>query len=211
MTFWPEGVKYRPIDRWPVEHTERRRRSPFRTTLAGTVSELRTEIRQFPMRNVVLSLAITETMLRNDGMPRSDARPAHPGVILSFETKDAGALSFPGDSFTSWEDNLLAIVRTINALRSIDRYGVTRHAEQFASWRAIEARPASEFASVDAAISFLVEVVPIEWAHQVDRDNLRGLLRLAQRAAHPDSPTGDHDKMSRVNRAAEYLAEHDVL
>lgn len=204
MTFWPEGIKYRPIDRWPVEHTEKRRRSPFRTTLMGTVGELRTEIRQFPMRNVVLSLAITETMLRNDGMPRSDARPAHPGVILSFETKDAGALSFPGDSFTSWEDNLLAIVRTINALRSIDRYGVTRHAEQFASWRAIEAPRPTGFATLEEAVAFLDAYLEDDWTTYAE------LVRRAKRVAHPDTG-GDADTFTRVLAAEELLRQRGLL
>lgn len=46
-----------------------------------------------------------------------------------------------------WQINLRAIALGLEALRKLDRYGITSRGEQYTGWRAIEATPSSEFAT----------------------------------------------------------------
>lgn len=39
----------------------------------------------------------------------------------------------------SWEDNLRAIALALEALRKVDRYGVTRRGEQYTGWKQLTA------------------------------------------------------------------------
>src|SRR5215831_4271915 len=72
--------------------------------------------------------------IRNDGWPKSSARPTQPGVILSFTTKQ-GRIVMPCDSFKDWEANLRAIALSLERLRAADRYGVTtEEKEQYIGW-----------------------------------------------------------------------------
>lgn len=183
---WPSGLTYRPLVVWPREMTRGRKTAPFTTSVRKIREELARELRLVGAKNAVLSVALRESQLRTDGMPYANAIPEHPGVILSYETKN-GALSFPCDTFAAWEDNLLAIVRTVNALRMADRYGVTQHGEQFAAWKAIAASPTA-FTTAEEAIEFLIEIT-MSHAH-VGREDLPRMLRVAKRASHPDTGTG---------------------
>src|SRR5690606_18157553 len=136
----------------------RRTRSQFSATLSATLGEMRSELVAIRARNVVVQIAIVEADLRLDGRPRVNATPTHPGVILAMETPD-GPLSFPCDTFDLWHDNLRAIVKTMQNLRAINRYGVTQHGEQYVGWRAIEATAsAAPFASIVDALVFLAGV-----------------------------------------------------
>lgn len=42
-----------------------------------------------------------------------------------------GHLSYPCDTFTTLQDNLRVIALALEALRMVDRYGVTRRGEQY--------------------------------------------------------------------------------
>lgn len=139
-----------PIATWPGPLTTTRRRHPFKVSKQtdwGTRSEhgvgwtdtthlLERELRQLGARDVILQMAITERDQRNDGWIRADTRPSHPGVILSFASK-YGPLSYPCDTFTDWQANVRAIALALEALRKVDRYGVTRRGEQYTGWKAL--------------------------------------------------------------------------
>src|SRR5579863_10251967 len=46
------------------------------------------------------------------------------GIILTFNSKH-GPLSYPCDKYSNWQANLRAIALSLEALRAVDRYGVT--------------------------------------------------------------------------------------
>jgi hypothetical protein len=46
----------------------------------------------------VIELALDEGDIRLDGLPRAHARPRHPGVIVSFDSKH-GPLGYGTDAF----------------------------------------------------------------------------------------------------------------
>lgn len=222
MNDWPDNLDIGPIREWPGELTPAHHRqvSRFRvsdggysrkaTPLSSTLWLLDRELRELGARDREMLVAIAPQDFRRDGKPRAQARVEHPGVILSFETK-YGPLSYAVDTFTTWRDNLRAIALGLEALRKVNRYGVTRHGEQYRGFLAIESATAmpAGFANGADARGFLVDVAR-EGVVIGNRDALGRLLRKAQRIAHPDTG-GDAATFQRVALAEAKLREEGLL
>lgn len=205
MNQWPQGMTLRPIVTWPGVMTKRRVVSNFSALLRNTLTLMHTELRQIKARDVVMQIALEERQFRQDGYPRAGADPEHPGIILSMNTPD-GALSFPCDSFVHWEDNLRAIVLTMEKLRAIKRYGVATNGEQYAGWKALDApRPEpAAFSTRDEAEHYLYQ------ASKLGDPRIQPLgvvIRAAKRNAHPDTG-GSTDLFRRVIAAEQFLKEN---
>lgn len=133
-------VTFRPLER-PVRGGSRY--APFRASWTNTVDLLAKELRQHGARRVVLEVDMREEDFRIDGMPRANraARAARtPGIVLSFKaTAVPGApeLRYEVGTFTDWRDNVRAVALGLEALRAVDRHGVTRRGEQYAGWKAL--------------------------------------------------------------------------
>jgi hypothetical protein len=191
--------------------TRTRRRSNFSASWSDTVDLLRRELRAIGAKNVVLQVAMEEKDFRNDGYPRAQAKPAHPGVILSLES-NVGPLSWPCDTFTTWQDNIRGIALSMEALRKVDRYGVTKRGEQYRGWRQLPstASTPTQFASVEAALDFLGEVIGVNVA-ATDVD-VRVVYRRARAIAHPDRhANGDDSLWRQVESAGELLRAEKLV
>lgn len=208
--FWPDGLTYRPIERFPRALTVNRRMSPFSATLKSTLTLMRKELAAIRAKDVVL-IALEEQQFRIDGAPRAGATPEHPGIILSMTTP-GGSLSFPCDTFSTWQDNLRAVVLTMERLRAIDRYGVTKSGEQYTGWKELPAtatpmpQSTHEFGSVQEVLDYLADVADIP----VDGHGAAALLRYAQRATHPDHG-GSAADFREVSAAERYLRNAGAL
>ncbi|QED11864.1 hypothetical protein SEA_MASHLEY_47 [Microbacterium phage Mashley] len=210
MSEWPDRLTVGPIREWPGAHTRSRRSAPFRyggkpVKLTTTLSELDTELRAVAAKDAELLVAIDPAKFRRDGRPYSNAIADHPGVILSFEIPKLGRVSYPCDTFTTWEDNLRAVVLSLEALRKVDRYGTTQHREQYRGFLAIEATAApAGFATADAALDFLQTIVGDQWPGGViprdRRASVARVVRGAQFRTHPDTG-GDPAIFQRVSLA----------
>lgn len=215
MSAWPDTMKVAPIREWPGELTRNRSRSLFKAGLSDTLQLLDREIwhltdTRAQRESGELLIAIPAGDLwRLDGRPRAHAVAEHPGVIFSLDSKH-GPLSYPCDTFTTWQDNLRAVALALEALRKVDRYGVTKRGEQYRGFMAIEATAApSGFATADEALHFIGILAQAE----PDRANVRTVrvvLRAAQRAAHPDAG-GDAATFQRVSLAEAKLREEGLL
>lgn len=202
MTSYPDGMTLRPIASWPHDYTLDRRSSPFSSSLTTTLDTLGRELRHLGTgrRNAesVLQIAMREQDFRIDGLPRANATPQHPGVILNIESRH-GTLSYPCDTFTRWQDNLRAITLGLEALRRVERYGITQTGQQYRGWHAIESKPAVD--AVSAACVVLARIAwPNEndecqarWAHKITSDQRirHTTYRQARAKAHPDRHAGD--------------------
>lgn len=186
------GVAFRPIDQWPGEQTKYRRTAQFSASLGATMDLLARELGALNARLVVVQIAMEEADFRIDGIPYANARASHPGVVIAFESKH-GPLKFAVDTFTTWEDNLRAIALGMEALRKVDRYGVTKRGEQYTGWKALPM-------STDAADSILTR----EQARDYIEDRYGGSLRRALMETHPDRG-GDPDEFRKVVRAKELI------
>jgi hypothetical protein len=127
-------VVTRPIVLWPHQETRGRRRSQFKAPWMDTVALLEREVGMLGGRQAVMQIAITEEDLRLDGRIRANARPTHPGVIVSFESRH-GPLEYATDVFDDWQDNVRAIALGLEALRRVDRYGIAKRGEQYRGWK----------------------------------------------------------------------------
>src|SRR5947209_8368251 len=84
-------VTFRSLERWPRPPNKYRRNSPFQAGYADTLTKLEKELGLLGGKNVVIQLALSPRDIRQDGMPRADARkPEHPGVIISFDSRRNG-------------------------------------------------------------------------------------------------------------------------
>lgn len=215
MSAWPETMKVAPIREWPGELTRNRKYSQFSAGLTSTLDLLDREIwhltdTRTQRESAEMLIAIPQGDLwRLDGKPRAHAVAEHPGVIFSLDSKH-GHLSYPCDTFTTWQDNLRAIAKALEALRMVDRYGVTKRGEQYRGFLAIEATAApAGFATAEAALSWLIDFTGLV---NLDGSPLRPrvALREAQRKAHPDQG-GDAATFQRVSLAEAKLREEGRL
>jgi len=110
--YWPEGWKR---CRAPIQ-------SRFKTGFGAARVQLSKEIARMGGTNVVIS---TNVPLRNDGMPRASAgEPKDAGVAVYFRLKDKDMV-FACDKYHYTRDNIYSIAKTIEALRSIERWGAS--------------------------------------------------------------------------------------
>ena len=201
MNYWPDGMTVQPIVEWPGVLTKSRVRSSFASSQSSTMATLRRELAQLGAKDVLLQIAVPREQFRLDGFPRATAKPEHPGLILTMESQ-YGPLSYPCDTFTTWQDNLRAIALALEALRKVDRYGVTKRGEQYRGFLAIEgARPMpAGFATAQGAAEWLNE----HYGEPGTVFTFGELLRRAQRATHPDRGGSDAD-FHRVSEAEAVL------
>lgn len=209
MSNWPDGLKTGPIREWPGAMTPRRVLSPFSADLTSTLTILRRELREAGAKNAEMLIAIPASQFRQDGHPYARAIPEHPGIILSFDTK-VGHLSYPSDSYTRWQDNLRAVALSLDALRKVDRYGVTKHGEQYRGFLAIEATPSSEWASSELAAEFIRSYIASRGVTTIMQD-LGFQVKQAMRLSHPDMPDGDAEIFRKVMTAEKRLREAGLL
>jgi hypothetical protein len=202
---------HRPIVAWPGDLTPwaARRVAPFRSSYATTLLLLQRELDLLGARAAVLQLAITENDLRNtDGMPRAGAKPKHPGVVVTFVSKH-GPLQYATDEFTSWQDNLRAIALGLEALRKVQRYGITHSGEQYTGFRALEAPSGL---TIDDAARTLAAFTDDEMKFEdlltevgaLGKEWTRAAYRTAAKRRHPDVG-GSHSDWLRLEQAYRLL------
>ncbi|RKT31141.1 hypothetical protein DEU34_3079 [Microbacterium sp. AG1240] len=210
MTYWPSGFVVAPMREWPGTMTARRRRSQFESTHFATPARLSRELRELGAKNPTLLIALRPEDFRLDGLPRASRVAAHPGIVLSFGSEH-GPLSYPCDTFDRWEDNLRAIAPALEALRKVDRYGVTAHGEQHRGFLALDATAApAGFADADAAYRWLVKLIGADDLAIHGTPAPAMVLRKAQRISHPDVG-GDAATFQRVSLAEATLRERGLL
>ena len=157
---------------------------PFDSTYSQTLTLLDRELRHLNADDVVIQLALREDQIRLDGMPKAQATPAHPGVKLSF-TSPYGPLVYRTNAFRKWHANLRAIALGLEALRKVDRYGITKRGEQYTGWKALPAGGNQQRA---------------QRGRQLIAEH--GSVRAAQRATHPDVG-GDADDFAAIQAAVD--------
>lgn len=151
-------VTLRPLPAWPYEVTNPRREAQFRTSARRvgprwepsrrigydqTLRELEYEVAMLDGNDVVIGVGLTESDIRLDGAPRANARPTHPGVEVSFNSR-YGRLTYATDVFLDWRDNVRAVTKGLEALRAIDRWGVAKRGQQYAGFALLTAGPGIE-------------------------------------------------------------------
>lgn len=212
---WPYYLKVKPIVQWPTALTpyHLRKTSAFKAGFGATVNLLERELEHLTnvgRRSAILQMALRDRDIRLDGYPRADARPDHPGIIVSIESK-WGPLSYPCDTFDDWQDNLRATALALEALRKVDRYGVTKNGEQYTGFKQLGSGPTMtqiEAANLLISVSKInegpvrlpgFEVVTSDMLG--DRSVLAAVWRQVVKKLHHDGVVEDRDLWERVNEA----------
>lgn len=138
-------IQIRPITQWPGKENRGPSRSQFKCGYKRTIQDLEVELVKADAvwSSLILEMWVDRRMIRQDGKLRADARVDKPGVIFRFprHTKrrydpQKGTnvytpqdVSYPCDAFDDWQDNLRAIVLSMESLRRVERYGVFKYDE----------------------------------------------------------------------------------
>ena len=162
----------------------------------------------------VLMLEVRESDLRLDGQIRGNAKPSSHAAAVTFDAKCEPYL-FATDHFDHWTDNVRAIALALEALRKVDRYGVTHASEQYTGFRALP--PGIPMLgtrmTVDEAARFLIEQAEVRGevgdltqaqVHGQESDAVARVYRQAAKRLHPDFG-GDEDEFKRLNEARDVL------
>lgn len=118
----------------------------FKASWSDTQELLRREAEHLGARQIIIEAAVREQDIRQDGMLRAQARPAHQGVAviltrtrhgrdMRLQARLVGAEggSRPGRD-VDWKHNVRAIALTLEALRRVERYGTTPSSEQYSGF-----------------------------------------------------------------------------
>lgn len=165
--------------RWPEDlpRTKSRTGDPFRVGLDQARKDLIREVNLFGGKTPVIS---------SDWAPFSDSAPKDPGVALWFQWKNQWRC-IACDTYARFVANVRAVGNTVEALRSMERYG-TQMLDQLMTGALSLPAPA-------AGWWVILGVPPNATVDQVE-DAYR---RLAMQR-HPDHG-GSHDAMAELNAA----------
>jgi hypothetical protein len=197
-------VVFRSADR-PLGEPTYRPRSAFQANmLTKTLALLRREGGQLGAARVVVEC---------DGPIRGDGQPAvtklrSPAIRVFIDSRH-GPLRYDVDSYAHWEDNLRAVALALEALRAVDRYGVTTRGEQYAGWKALPPGQVALGSGVNMSRDVALKIVADESGVPVAEDSpaelLALLIRKAKAQAHPDRHGGDRSRWNAVEQAARAL------
>lgn len=159
---------YRPLTTWPYPPAKRKVKvTPFRSDWDRTLELLEDELERAGAAEVIIGLVMDQAAVSLSGQLKPGAAVRHKGVELSFQPPDNGPrLTFHAEAHTTWRANLHAIALGLEALRAIDRFGITSSGEQYAGFALLPANVAAERGKA------LVQ--------------LHGGLPAALKATHPD-------------------------
>lgn len=219
---------FEALERWPYGGKVLNK-SPFKANINKTYAQLRAELKHLGARSPVIQTGHDAADIRFDGLPRANARlPRFPGVCLVFQRRIAGEWRFvemPCTQYRYFEDNLRAIVLTLEALRAVGRYGVigtnvegagastTEAGKQYEGFarKKVEAQtgsPANGHMTREAAAAVLAACAQGGWTAAslmtASPDEIERCYKQAARNEHPDVG-GSHETFVRVGEAYSVL------
>lgn len=221
-------VECRPISTFPASETRLRKPAPFfRKTQGGTERRLLSdnlrllerEASMLGCRHLIIEADFREGQIRQDGWPKADARPASPRVVISLVNSQHGPLRYPCDTFDRFEDNVRAVGLALEALRMVDRYGVTKRGEQYSGWKALPSQ-ATTTLTTESAAAVLVALAEPNLDSLAARRRISAVLSSAATARelylagakrhHPDAG-GDAEKFKALGQAWQALVDAGLV
>ena len=199
-------ILWRVLKGWPANYKQtpgwQQRRAPFKARWEKTLDELDLELRNIYATDVVIEVDMDERQIaKSTGRPRADAVFRTPGVVLQFE-RDGELYIFPCDTFSDWQDNVRAIALTLNALRTMERYGTTS-GRQYQGFKNLPSQGSTTM-TTERAMTVLRKY------YSNGTNDWMTLLRIARAKSHPDSG-GSHDAFVEVQHAEKTLRAAGVI
>lgn len=196
---------HRIITDWPGELRPftARTSTPFKVDWQHTLADLERELEKLRAKDVILETAHRDGDVRMNGSVNASATPLHPGVILSFDSRH-GPLRYFTDAYESWRANVRAIGLGLEALRAVDRYGISGRGEQYTGFARLMA--AKLAMTPERARQVIAETAGLNRTalFGADDDMIATMYRLAAKRVHPDV-VGEREKWDELAEAAEKL------
>src|SRR5262245_32797261 len=210
---------YRSLEgRFPRELTpeDARKPSPFGKPWDEILDRLDRELWNLNYRegSCIIQTAHQPWDVRGNGTLRRDARqPGHPGVLVKFDVWDEPKkrwtpMQFECDQFDRYEANIRAIADAMEALRKINRYGVTGAGHGRAQYEGYKALPSAEGRTTtrEDAAAFLATHSGLN-RHDILEDPVvrADAYKRAAAKLHPDAENGSHEKFLELQKNAKVL------
>jgi hypothetical protein len=180
---------------YPLEYprTKLPKRSRFndKLSIAFARDELLNQLRMLKAKEVIIS---TNIPLRRDGLPYSNIKVDDMGVAVYFIYNQSNTV-LCCDLWNRVQDNLHAIERTVNAIRQMERDGVSEMLKRaFTGFKALP-----EHAGEGNAAWWVV--LGIE--SNSTKDQIKTAYRKLSMEQHPDKNNGAYDKFIITQKAYE--------
>lgn len=132
---------WRPLAAWPYPDGPRLTGARIRSGWDAALELLDQEITRVKGDDVVIGVVCDESAVGLSGTLRSGARTAfrHRGVEVSFDHPDRGRVVLHTDAYDDVTANLRAVGLGLEALRAVDRHGITSSGEQYAGFAQLSA------------------------------------------------------------------------
>lgn len=126
---------WRALGAWPYEPRPPSS-SGFRTSWDGSLAKLEEEIGRVKGDDVVIGIVCDPSEISFSGALKAGARTRvdHQGAEVSFDRPGLGRIAFHTDAYKTLHANLHAIALGLEALRAVDRHGITSSGEQYAGF-----------------------------------------------------------------------------
>ena len=172
---------------WPAgwERANKQIESKFDSSASKAHGLLLGEVGRMGGRSLVLS---TNVPLKANGTMHLDREPVDPGVAVYFELNNK-TMAFACDKYDLVRDNMLAIAKTIEAMRGIQRWGASDMLER--AFRGFAALP---------------EETPKPWREVLgisgtpNADQITAMFKSLAKTHHPDAG-GDRRKFEMIVQA----------
>lgn len=207
-------ILFRPLRAWPHQRTPSWQQKSWpngqKLTVAKALDDLDDELRRLGCRSrAYIEADVDEKHIRLDGELRSTATTKSPGCIIYATHPKLGDLRWACDRFSKLQFNIRAIAATIEALRSVDRYGCVRDQQQFTGFKALpnEAAPAmAREAALEVLRKYSLLFIPLD----ASDDIVRKAFLSARARAHPDRNSGYQGAWDEVVVAGKVLGVADA-
>lgn len=204
MTARRATLSWRPLSPWTGPQASSRATSPFTASRADTERLLAREAAQLGAVRVVIEVDAGPRSFRAGDQLGPGAKITFPGVAVYLDSRH-GPLRYATDVYDHWEGNLRGIALALEALRAVDRYGVSSRGQQYQGWSALPAGTARDVAKLfdrpEEARRFIQAAAGDEFAHLT----LTEQYHLVRRRMHPDAPKGDGEQWARLQAAVALL------
>jgi len=186
---------------WPAgwERTPRRRDSRFgKHSLAVRVSALMAEVRRMGGTNLRIDHDLQTYSKSGVEVPYANQpQPDDPGVVVYFTLSGNRKVCWPCDRWRRVEDNLWAIVKSLEAKRGLERWGAVSMDREYEGYLQLPESTANQRVDAHTALGIAKDA---PWA------TIRAAWRAWAKEHHPDRG-GDHDRFTAMNSAVQRILE----
>lgn len=180
---------------WPVgyhrTHLPARNRHFKQSDLGKVRDLLLQELRRMGATQIIIS---TNIPLRQDGLPyakfaRMDITDKGVAVYFNMYSQQVVLCC---DAWDRWEDNFYALCKAVEALRGLERWGVSEIMKRtFSGFKALP-----ESTTTSRAWWLVLGLGP-----DASKDEIKAAYRSIAQVVHPDKPTGSKEAFQELNNA----------